>query len=167
MKCQKCNNNPATTHIKQVINGVKTEIYLCSECAGETPDFFSFAPNIDQEFDSLFGSFWNVPAVSKTLYEEGNCKMCGTTRSRFLKTGKPGCSKCYTVFEELLMRPLKQIHGSTKHTGKTPSQLSRTFETEDQIAALQAKLDDAVSKQNFEEAAQIRDEIRMLRGDVK
>ncbi len=167
MKCQKCNKNDATTHITKVINGIKTEMYLCSSCAGENADIFSFAPNIDHEFDSLFGSFWNTPAVSKPLYEESVCKMCGTTRSQFLKTGKPGCSNCYAVFEDLLSRPLKQIHGSTKHTGKTPSRLGEMFKTEDKIAALMALLDAAVIQQNFEKSARLRDEIKNLRGEHK
>ncbi len=167
MKCQKCNKNDATTHITKVINGIKTEMYLCSSCAGESADIFSFEPNIDHEFDSFFGSFWNTPAVSKTLYEESVCKMCGTARSQFLKTGKPGCSNCYAVFEEFLSRPLKQIHGSTRHTGKTPSKLKDAFKTEDKITALKSQLDAAVAQQNFEEAARLRDEIKSLRGEHK
>ncbi len=168
MKCQKCNKNDATTHITKVINGIKTEMYLCGICAAsESSDIFSFAPNIDHEFESLFGSFWSMPAVSKTLYEENSCKICGTTRSQFLKTGKPGCSNCYAVFEDLLSIPLKQIHGSTRHAGKTPSKLSEALETEDKIVALRSQLDAAVAQQNFEEAARLRDEIKSLRGEHK
>ena len=35
MLCDKCGKNNATTHIKQIINGVVTERNLCSSCAAE------------------------------------------------------------------------------------------------------------------------------------
>ena len=35
MLCQNCGKNPATTHIKTIVNGKLTEYDLCSECARE------------------------------------------------------------------------------------------------------------------------------------
>ena len=35
MLCQHCKKNQANTHIKRVINGEKTEMDLCSECAAK------------------------------------------------------------------------------------------------------------------------------------
>lgn len=35
MLCQKCNKNEANTYYSQVINGKKTEMYLCPQCAKE------------------------------------------------------------------------------------------------------------------------------------
>ena len=35
MMCQKCGKNIATVHTMTVINGVKDEKYLCSECAAK------------------------------------------------------------------------------------------------------------------------------------
>lgn len=33
MKCQKCSEHEATTHVKRIINGKAEEYYLCQECA--------------------------------------------------------------------------------------------------------------------------------------
>ena len=33
MKCQMCGRNPATTHIKTLVNGAVGEYSLCAECA--------------------------------------------------------------------------------------------------------------------------------------
>ena len=33
MLCEKCNKNQATFHYAEVINGVRSEHHLCSECA--------------------------------------------------------------------------------------------------------------------------------------
>jgi len=168
MKCQKCNINEANTHITQVINGIKTEVYLCKKCAAENSDLFSITSNLDHEFDSLFSNFWGTPKLNtKQIYGEKKCELCGMTQSVFLKTGKPGCHNCYTVFSDFFLRPLKQIHGSTKHTGKTPLSLGDTFKTESQISNLEVQLSQAVLQQNFEEAAILRDKIKKLKENSK
>ena len=33
MLCQNCGQRPATTHIKQLVNGQLTEAHLCAHCA--------------------------------------------------------------------------------------------------------------------------------------
>ena len=35
MLCQKCGKNEATTYYEYTINGQKTQIYLCPQCAHE------------------------------------------------------------------------------------------------------------------------------------
>lgn len=44
MKCQHCNEREATTYIKKNINGKKTEMHLCSECAAELGVMNEFSP---------------------------------------------------------------------------------------------------------------------------
>lgn len=167
MKCQKCNLNEATTHITQVINGTKTEMYLCRECANESQELLGFSKSLDQDFDNLFEGFWNSPhlALSKaqSLSSPKRCDVCGMSTSEFLRDGKPGCSNCYTVFADFLLRPLKQIHGSTKHTGKIPSRSGKDIKLADKIEKLQTQLSRAVMEQNFEEAALLRDRINELK----
>ncbi len=167
MKCQKCNINEATTHITQVINGTKTEMYLCRSCANDNQELFDFNKSLEQEFDSLFSGFWNSPhtAMSKaqSLSSPKKCEICGMGTSEFLRNGKPGCSNCYTVFPEYLRRPLKQIHGSIQHTGKIPLRSGRFIRISDKINKLETKLSKAIYDQNFEEAAILRDQIKKLK----
>ena len=33
--CDHCNENPATVHLTKVVNGEKTETYLCAACAAK------------------------------------------------------------------------------------------------------------------------------------
>ena len=44
MMCQNCGKNPATTHIKTIVNGKLAEYDLCSECARAKgyKSFFNF-----------------------------------------------------------------------------------------------------------------------------
>ncbi len=165
MKCQKCGKNTATTHITQVINGNKTEMYLCGPCAEESQDLFPFKHGTDQEFENLFKGFWGVPTLSGKASSQGakKCNVCGTTERELLRYGKPGCSKCYTAFSDYFLRPLKEIHGSTKHSGKIPSRSGKGMKTEMEIEGLQSKLNEAVINQNFEDAAVLRDKIKLLK----
>ena len=168
MYCQKCNAREANTHITQVKNGIKTEMYLCRECANQSQDFWGFgSKNPDSEFENLFNGFWNSPQFAKskahTLSTPKSCNVCGATTSEFLRKGKPGCTNCYEVFSDFLIRPLKQIHGSYQHTGKIPSRVGKDLKKADEIQKLQDKLYQAIAEQNFEDAALLRDRIRELR----
>ena len=120
MKCQRCNKNEANTHITKVINGVKTETYLCSECAGENQDLINFKMGLDNEFENFFSGFFGAPQIdtapSKGIGGQRACGFCGTTLDEVIQNGRLGCSDCYKSFADFLLRPLKQIHGANRHT---------------------------------------------------
>ena len=56
------------------------------------------------------------------------------------------------------MPSLKRIHGNLKHTGKSPSGVFNENKSED-VSFLKAEHEKAVSEQNFELAATLRDKI--------
>jgi len=58
---------------------------------------------------------------------------------------------------------LKTMHKGTKHIGKVPQSLQQTRDLSDKLKSLQKKLDKAVADEDFEQAAQVRDEIKMTR----
>src|SRR5690606_14596230 len=93
----------------------------------------------------------------------GPCPFCGLKLDDFKKTGRLGCPQCYVTFEPHLSGLLRRLHGSTQHVGKVylPPDPSRA-QQEERIAGLRRKLDRAVQSEDFERAAQIRDEIRDL-----
>ncbi len=168
MKCQKCNQRTANTHITQVINGAKTEMYLCHDCANENQELFSFKSAFDNEFENLLSGFWGTHSGGKTLSSSPNtkkCDNCGLTLAELMNNGKPGCSKCYTVFTQQLTRPLKQIHGSAQRTGKIPEKAGKELKLAQKVKVLENKLNIAIGEQNFEEAAVIRDQIRALQNE--
>ena len=168
MKCQKCNQRTANTHITQVINGTKTEMYLCHDCANENQELFSFKSPFDNEFENLFSGFWETHPSVKVLSSPTamqKCDNCGLTRAELMNQGKPGCSNCYTVFASQLTRPLKQIHGSAKHSGKVPEKAGKELRLAQKVKSLESKLNIAINEQNFEEAAIIRDQIKALQNE--
>jgi protein arginine kinase activator len=64
---------------------------------------------------------------------------------------------------------LKTMHKGTRHVGKAPEALRASRDNSDQIKALQKKLSKAIDSEDFEEAAQLRDEIKQVseRGPLK
>lgn len=159
MKCQKCNEREANTHIQKIVNGKKTEYYLCSKCAAETGEL-KFTINGD--FDDFFGSFFGKGAGFFPTTTEKICDNCQMSLSEFLKSGRLGCSKCYEEFGSALSKPLRQIHGAVSHTGKVPKRGEEKISRESKIRRLKAELDKAVLNQEFEKAAELRDEIKSL-----
>lgn len=164
MKCQNCGKYEATTHITQIINGQKSEIRLCPHCASQSGAIPAFTSVFDSDFENFFGGLWQSPYTSRSVASSGSavCKTCGTTLSEVQSRGKLGCSDCYTVFRDFLLRPLKEIHGNCTHTGKIPKRAGRGIQKENTIDKLKEDLSRAVLEQNFEKAAELRDKINEL-----
>jgi len=157
MLCQKCQKNNATVHVKQTVNGVKTEMLLCSECA-EKENIGSFFPS-----DNLFSGFFSDSIFGgEYLKEQKKCPLCGSTRSDLAKTGRAGCAKCYEVFEEELKKMIYGIHGNAVHTGAVPGKHLADIEKRKEIEQLKKEQQQAVLEQNYEQAAVIRDKIKEL-----
>lgn len=92
----------------------------------------------------------------------GRVCSCGTTEAEVRRTGRPGCAECYHTFADLFEPMVRRIHGSARHTGSVPKniEVSQTAKLE----RLNAELSDAIAKQEFEKAAQLRDSIKAIQG---
>ncbi len=157
MKCQKCGKYEANTHITETINGVKNEIFLCKNCAQSTVQHPGIESIFKNNFDNFFAPFWSGPKASYIQAAAPvMCSNCKSTIADIQKNGRLGCSECYKTFADLL--PLKNIHGSNNHTGKTPKRAINYSKTEQ----LRQELCEAVESQNFERAAELRDKIREM-----
>lgn len=168
MKCQKCNKNEANTHVKRVINGEFEEYHLCSECAKEMGygnAFSGFGPSFADDFNSLFGSFFENALPART--QATRCETCGTTYNDIARTGMVGCADCYDIFADRLLPTIRRVHGNTAHCGKNSLSYKKIEnepepekKTESELDKLKAELDEAVKAQEFEKAAQLRDMIK-------
>ena len=94
---------------------------------------------------------------------ELKCRNCGFTQADFKKAGRLGCSECYTTFSEGLEGLLKTMHKGTKHMGKVPQALQQSRDLSDKLKSLQKKLEKAVTDEDFEQAAAMRDEIKVAK----
>lgn len=175
MKCSNCGNNNATTHIRQNINGKVSEAYLCPECAekagvggmfGGLGGFgsFGFSP-----FGSLLGSLFDDALPRRSIAPSKRCGTCGLTFSQIAESGEAGCPDCYDVFSSELAPSIERLHGRTSHNGKRPGASSGEIKKDDprsQLEALRQQMSEAVEKQEYEQAAVLRDKIKELEGKL-
>ena len=167
MKCQKCGANNANTHVKTIINGELKEFNLCSECA-QKMGYTSVFSDMQNDFSGLLGSFFTNVLPART--QATRCEFCGSTYSEIAKTGHVGCAHCYELFADQLYPSIRRMHGNTTHCGKNsgaqqPAEKKVAEKTkEEKVSELQSQLDLAIKEQNFEHAAELRDQIKEMEG---
>ncbi len=151
MICDLCKQDVATSVMKQVVDGVVKELHICKACAAkhglQSPLSIT---------DFLFGASAAAAAADKPKRQ--SCPRCHMTISDFQKTNRLGCGACYETFEAELVPIIDGMHRAQQHVGRRPA--SETLRAE--VAAVRARLTDAVRRQAFEEAAGLRDQILTL-----
>lgn len=171
MQCDICSKKKATVHLTEIVDEQMSEMHLCEECARNK------SAQMEQQFglgDLLAG----LSDVSKSPAKADDkaalvCAACGLNYEDFRKFGRLGCGECYTSFKEHLAGLLRKIHGSNRHLGKVPGggQAYGTKEQPESITALlpseniedlKKQLHAAISAEDFEKAAMLRDKIRQI-----
>jgi len=162
MRCDVCNEKEATVFLTQIVDGKMQKVNLCESCSKEKgvndPTGFALA-------DLLLGlgAAQQIEKGPQTL----KCPVCGFTQADFKKAGRLGCSQCYTTFSEGLEGMLKNMHKGTRHVGKFPARLHLARQFDEKMRSLQSSLDQAVAAEEYERAASLRDEIRLLETEVR
>lgn len=158
--CQRCGKHPATTYLTQTINGKTTQLALCPACVAELGYSSLSGMNLGHLFGSILGDAFSPGPVQ----EQKRCSGCGSSFQEIARTGKAGCAECYTTFYDRLLPNLERIHGKVRHEGKLSSSAAPRERTEREIKQLKRQLAQAIEKQEFEEAAKLRDQIAALEG---
>ena len=161
MLCTICKEKPATVHLTQIVGDKMQKLDLCEDCAKtkgiNDPTSFGLA-----DLDLVLGLGASQQIEQAAGGVELKCPRCGFTQADFKKSGRLGCPECYQTFAEGLGGLLKTMHKGTRHTGKAPEALRATRENVRQLKTLQIKLAKAIKDENYEQAAQLRDEIKQL-----
>jgi protein arginine kinase activator len=156
-KCQRC-QNPATLHITEILGESKfEEVHLCEQCA---PKYFQ-----ETQKPAAAGKSLSKEAIAEAeegLFGQQECPHCGLKFVDFRNSGRLGCPHDYQAFREDLLPLLENIHGETRHVGKTPRRYPQTKKTEQELTQLRNRLKQAVTREDYEEAAKLRDRIRAL-----
>jgi protein arginine kinase activator len=159
------------SHCKKPIKVVYKEIVdtsiICTETCADCPIFQQ----------RLHGQ--NVEAQSKGGITEAEAGLyCGNCRTSLesVQTGNPlGCSECYAVFADVLISELiaaEKLPARLKkdvltkktqpiHLGKSPNK-PLTIPPSSRLTSLNEALNEALKKENYEQAAWIRDQIKAL-----
>lgn len=163
MLCDICKKNVATVHLTQMVEGKTKKVDLCEACSKEKgvddPTGFSLA-------DLLLGLGAAQEIEQASGGAEIKCPHCGFTQADFKKAGRLGCAECYKVFSEGLETLLKTMHKGTRHVGKVPQVYKQSQDLADKLKSLQKKLEKAIAEEDFETAANLRDEVKAVRAQM-
>ena len=162
MQCELCKEHEATVHLTQVVGSEVKKVNLCEGCAAKSGLDIKSTISITDLLMGLSGT--GKPAAHEAPARDRACPRCHMRRADFQKTGRLGCAECYTTFAEELAPLLHNMHRAHQHTGKIPAHESQRVQVTAEMGALQKALEKAVTTENFEEAAQLRDRIAALRG---
>ena len=169
--CTACQKAIATIVVMDLTEGsVSGSQHVCAECAeqlGVTPPK---QPKFSSEMlEDLLGglqptSFPETPLEPAVSLE--CCPGCGLSRDDFRQKGRLGCPRCYEAFRGDLMPLLQRIHEAQSHTGRLPSTTAPddpaplSARGDAGLSDLRQRLEDAVRGERYEEAAQLRDDLR-------
>jgi len=172
MNCQHCQHCEATVHIQEIVNGVKTSLHLCHNCA----EVKGLAANKVTGID-LATLIYNLTQQSTAAIDKqpetaaetaaSQCRRCGHSSESFRKTGRLGCAGCYEQFAEILSAAFEQMHRGSVHCGKHPAEAATAAPSppiETKLAWLNEQLNRAIAAEAYEQAADIRDQIKQLSG---
>ncbi len=167
--CEECKKRPASVHLTKIVNNQKTEMHLCEQCAQERGEL-GFMGNIQINFPNLLSGFFDLDQhfnveAPPTKEEQERCS-CGLSFNDFRELGQLGCSSCYRTFGQQIDPILRRIHGHTRHTGKVPRKHEGKLSLQRKIQSLRQELNEVVSREEYEKAAQLRDEIHGLEKEL-
>ncbi len=163
-KCHRC-SKPATLHITELREGGVQELHLCESCAQQ---YLNSASDTESA-DSPEGITDKLPAGMQEGLEELDhlvCPNCGISFREFRSQGRLGCPHDYIAFERELVPLLENIHGATQHVGKYPKRAPDSSQRQFELIKLRNELKSAVDDEDYERAAGLRDQIRILEAEL-
>ncbi len=148
-------------HIRQIMNGKNDmSLNLCESCAVKN------GFQIGQE-NSI-----HIPALLEKLksYKKGLsqedmnvvCHNCNTTLAEVKRHGTVGCSQCYEYFDEYLSTYFRSPGENRQKGGRARGPVREVISQAEYRKALEKKLEQAVSIEDYESAAVLRDKIKAL-----
>jgi protein arginine kinase activator len=155
MTCQRCKDE-ATVHLTEMVEGRRRELHLCAKCAQKAGVTMPEQPPklaLDAVVENLIVT--HVGELVGALAEL-TCPDCGLKFMEFRARGWLGCPNDYRVFGRGLLPLLMRAQGATRHVGKQPNQ---RVDSGGKLR-LRAELRAAIAREDYEQAAQLRDQLR-------
>lgn len=170
MYCERCKKNEASVHLTEIIKSVKSEIHLCEACAREiglNSKLSSFSLSIPDILSFLDGD--SPDEAGEIRY----CPSCSYTIADISAKNSLGCPGCYEFFSDEIEKIVRMIKPDfVSYHGRVPERRYLTveasevdnvfFDNVDDINKLRKKLDVALSNEDYETAAVIRDKMNLI-----
>ncbi|MCI5839368.1 MAG: UvrB/UvrC motif-containing protein [Peptoniphilaceae bacterium] len=185
MKCDNCGKE-AKLKIETIINGKVKEVYLCEDCFKEyieNNELFSllidfdngnnfmdnFIPSIETVIDGIYNFNFEKNKFEfkyESPKDKEYCEVCGNSFSN-ISNGIFGCENCYNIDRKATSKILKYFNNFTEYKGQMPRRFDDFKNIAIKIKNLQEKLNETIESENYEKAADIRDEIKKLNEKVQ
>lgn len=159
MKCDLC-NKPAVVHEVSISGGKKKELHLCLEHAQAA----GVALPGQQPINKLLTKF----VIGQSRKGSGKqCPDCGITFAQIKRTNLIGCPGCYNAFKDSIGSLIEHAQfGATSHVGRVPNRQHTPNQLELRSRKLMKELDAAVTAEQYERAAILRDRLNKLSTEV-
>lgn len=156
LECSEC-KRPIDVHYTEIVGNNITHVYMCNEC-----------PELERRLRGVPSNNQSEGVGTAGLA----CGECGTTLQA-VRVGNPlGCSNCYEVFEDIIVSELiitekipSRIINNKKniplHFGRSPGEIQEINPTL-RLLALNEELTETLKREDYEQAAWLRDQIRAL-----
>lgn len=162
LECSDC-KKPIAVHYSEIVGSGITHTDMCADC-----------PVLERHLFGLraAGGIGEQKAEGTTGLACGNCGMT----LEALRVGAPlGCSICYDVFEEMIIRELLATgkipprNATVKksqpiHIGRSQGQ-TQEISSSMRLLALSEELNETLKREDYEQAARLRDQIKALTKD--
>lgn len=183
MNCQCCNKTEANIRICDVEeNAVSHEANVCTDCFALIKRYLfditqplMATQDVIGEVQSLIGAGTalampekpgQLAPFTRSTESSPTCPECGMTLSEFRARGRFGCPRDYEVFAEHLEPLFERIHDvqPARHAGRLPEHENEggAATRRRRLLKLKRLLETAVAEEDFEKAAELRDEIQAL-----
>ena len=163
MKCEHCGKNEVTFIYQSNVNGTVTEKHLCGECARELGYAKQFAARNQRMMQDFFGNSFFGGSLLSDFFSPMPSLM--SRMNRMLE------NPFDDFFTEMPVLGEKTPQQAEKDARKQESLVGReeeeTFNRQRKLNALRMEMRKAVEEENFERAAQLRDEIRGMEGESR
>lgn len=156
LECTEC-KRPIHVVYTEIVGKTITHTSMCSEC-----------PELQRRLHGLSSSTTETLPEGTTLA----CGQCGTTLDS-IRVGHPlGCANCYEVFGDIIISELislekipQRVVSSRRtapiHIGRPPGEI-REINPSLRLLALNEALNEMLKREDYEQAALLRDQIKDL-----
>ena len=158
MLCENCEEAEAIIHHVLVKNNQVIHHHLCEPCAAKLKG------SKLEESSPVSKALSTISEIASE--DSGECPGCESKLEDFLKAGRLGCSECYTTFEDDISRIIKRIHSNDQHSGRTSAGIKPDeIPGNRKLQLLEKELEQAVKLEDYEKAAELRDQIQKVEKD--
>ena len=160
MKCENCGKNEVTFIYQSNINGKVTEKHLCSECAEK----LGYTQKIAARNRSMMQSFFGGSLLGNGFFDDFFSPM-PSLMGRMLEDP---FDDFFAEMPALSAAPVQQQEEQQKQQNDLVGKEEQSrFAYMRQVNALKLEMKKAVHQENFERAAQLRDQIHQLEAEHK